>query len=273
VNDAKNEGPPENRPSDEEDIRRVVSGFPAEDRDRESGTLIVEMEDRTMSRLFTRNLVGFLGLFAVFGLTACDYATSSAELPKPAVDASRAQANGPQTAVLAGGCFWGLEGVFQHTKGVLDVTSGYSGGSANTATYHTVSTGKTGHAESVRITYDPSKISYGQLLRVYFSVAHDPTELNRQGPDVGTQYRSEIFYANDEQRNIAKAYIDQLQRAKVFSRPIVTKVGALDAFYPAEDYHQDYLAHHPNQPYIVINDLPKIDHLRKQFPDLYVEGK
>jgi peptide-methionine (S)-S-oxide reductase len=222
-----------------------------------------------MSRL----LAGFVALLALSGLTACDYATGEAALPDPAVDASLKRAGGRQTAVIAGGCFWGVEGVFEHVKGVLDVTSGYSGGPAATADYRAVSTGATGHAESVRITYDPSKISYGQILKVYFSAAHDPTQLNRQGPDVGTQYRSAIFYSTDEQRRIAQSYIDQLSRARAFSRPIVTKVDALDAFYPAEGYHQNYMVHHPDQPYIVVHDLPKIERLRQQFPDLYVERR
>jgi peptide-methionine (S)-S-oxide reductase len=160
--------------------------------------------------------------------------------------------------------------VFEHVRGVTAVTAGYSGGSADTAEYETVSTGQTGHAESVKIIYDPSQVSYGQLLKVYFSVAHDPTELNRQGPDYGTQYRSSIFYGNDEQKRIALAYIDQLNQAKVFSRPIVTQVVALKAFYPAEAYHQDYAVHHPNEPYIAINDLPKVEHLRQVLPELYV---
>ena len=201
---------------------------------------------------------------------ACNSANASATtIPNPVLDAPLASAKGEQTAVLAGGCFWGVEAVFEHVKGVIKVTSGYSGGSADTAQYATVSTGETGHAESVRIIYDPSKISYGQLLKVFFSVAHDPTELNRQGPDTGTQYRSAIFYGNEEQKRIAEAYIDQLNKAKVFGAPIVTKVTALQSFYEAEGYHQDYLAHHPDEPYIIFNDLPKVENLRKHFPDLY----
>jgi peptide-methionine (S)-S-oxide reductase len=180
-----------------------------------------------------------------------------------------ATTNSQQTAVIAGGCFWGIQAVFQHTKGVISATSGYSGGLAKTAEYELVSTGETGHAESVQITYDPSKITYGQLLRVFFSVAHDPTQLNRQGPDEGTQYRSSIFYGGDEQKRIAEAYIAQLDKAKVFQRSIVTQVVPLKAFYPAEAYHQDYAALHPNNPYIVYNDAPKVAHLREQFPDLY----
>jgi peptide-methionine (S)-S-oxide reductase len=172
--------------------------------------------------------------------------------------------------VLSGGCFWGIQAVFQHVKGVTSAISGYSGGAADTAQYETVSTGTTGHAESVKITYDPSQVSYGQILKVFFSVAHDPTELNRQGPDDGTQYRSVIFYANNEQKRIAQAYIDQLNRAKVFPAPIVTQIDGLKAFYPAEAYHQDYATRHPNDPYIAINDLPKVEHLRQVLPDLYV---
>lgn len=190
-----------------------------------------------------------------------------AEFPKPAKDA--ALSAGPaQTAVLAGGCFWGVEAVFERLKGVSDVVSGFAGGSKATAHYEVVSLGMTGHAESVRITYDPAQISYGQLLRVFFSVAHDPTELNRQGPDEGTQYRSSIFYGTEEQKQLAQAYIEQLDAAKIFKRRIVTKVVPLDGFYPAEGYHQDFLRRNPTYPYIVYNDLPKIAHLEKAFPDL-----
>jgi peptide-methionine (S)-S-oxide reductase len=196
-------------------------------------------------------------------------ASPNAGVPAPVLDAPRASAPAQQTAVVSGGCFWGVQAVFQHVKGVVSATSGYSGGSAKTAEYETVSTGETGHAESVQIVYDPSQITYGELLRVFFSVAHDPTELNRQGPDQGTQYRSSIFYGNDEQKRIAEAYIAQLDSAKVFPRPIATKVVALQAFYPAEAYHQNYAALHPNQPYIMFNDAPKVEHLKQQFPDLY----
>ncbi len=189
--------------------------------------------------------------------------------PNPTVDATQATSKSQQAAVLAGGCFWGIQAVFQHVKGVISATSGYSGGEASTAHYERVSEGNTGHAESVKIVYDPSKITYGQILRVYFSVAHDPTELNRQGPDVGTQYRSSIFYANDEQKHIAEAYIAQLDKAKVFPSSIVTVVVPLKAFYPAEAYHQDYAALYPDNPYIVYNDAPKVAHLQQQFPDLY----
>lgn len=173
---------------------------------------------------------------------------------------------GEQTAVLAGGCFWGVDAVFKHVKGVSNVVSGYAGGEKNTANYSAVSTGSTGHAESVRVTYDPAKISYAQLLKVFFSVAHDPTELNRQGPDVGTQYRSAIFYGSEEQKQLAQAYIDQLNKARIFREPIVTQVVPLKQFYPAEDYHQNYLALHPDQPFIVAYDMPKLQNLRKLFP-------
>ena len=209
-------------------------------------------------------------LFLVGGITACGMATASVTaIPDPILDAPLTSARGEQTAVLAGGCFWGVEAVFEHVKGVIKVTSGYSGGSASTAQYETVSTGETGHAESVRIIYDPSQISYGRLLRVFFAVAHDPTELNRQGPDTGSQYRSAIFYGNEEQQRIAEAYIVQLNKARVFRAPIVTKVTALQSFYEAEGYHQGYLDRHPDEPYIVINDLPKVKNLRKHLPELY----
>ena len=222
-----------------------------------------------MSSLFSR-LSAMVLVLTCAGVAACSAGgRANGTLPTPAVDAPMATTNGPQTAVIAGGCFWGIQAVFQHTKGVISATSGYSGGSAKTAEYELVSTGETGHAESVQIAYDPSKITYGQLLRVFFSVAHDPTQFNRQGPDSGTQYRSSIFYGNDEQKRIAEAYIAQLDEAKVFQRPIVTQVVPLKAFYPAEAYHQDYAALHPNNSYIVYNDAPKVAHLREQFPDLY----
>jgi peptide-methionine (S)-S-oxide reductase len=179
-------------------------------------------------------------------------------------------AKGEKTAVFAGGCFWGVEAVFEHIKGVSSVTSGYSGGTAKSADYETVSEGRTGHAEAVKITYDSSKVSYEQLLKVFFLVAHNPTELNRQGPDAGTQYRSAIFFADEEQKRLAQNYIEELTKAKVFARAIVTQVVALDVYYQAEDYHQDYLKNHPDEPYIIINDQPKVENLRKQFPELYV---
>ncbi|MGD0310734.1 MAG: peptide-methionine (S)-S-oxide reductase MsrA [Acidobacteriota bacterium] len=209
-------------------------------------------------------------MIILVGAVACNAGDRAGVIvPNPAVDAELATSKSEQTAVVAGGCFWGIQAVFQHVKGVIRATSGYSGGAANTAEYELVSNGNTGHAESVKIAYDPSQITYGQLLRVFFSVAHDPTELNRQGPDTGNQYRSSIFYANDEQKRIAEAYIAQLEKAKVFPRPIVTQVVPLKAFYPAEAYHQDYAAHHPDNPYIVYNDAPKVAHLQQQFPDLY----
>jgi peptide-methionine (S)-S-oxide reductase len=185
------------------------------------------------------------------------------------VDQPAAEASGLQTAVLAGGCFWGVQAVFQHTKGVTKAVSGYAGGTKESANYETVSAGRTGHAESVEVTFDPSVISYGTILQIYFSVAHDPTELNRQGPDEGPQYRSEIFTTNDAQAKIATAYKAQLDQAGALKQPIATKVGALTAFYPAEGYHQDYATLHPNNLYIVYNDLPKIENLKRLFPDRY----
>ena len=214
--------------------------------------------------------VALLLLGSLLGATACNAkANPASAVPAPTVDAPRASAAAQQSAVISGGCFWGIQAVFQHVKGVISATSGYAGGSAKTAEYEIVSTGETGHAESVEIVYDPSQITYGELLRVFFSVAHDPTQLNRQGPDSGTQYRSSIFYSNDEQKRIAEAYIAQLEKAKVFPSPIVTQVVRLKAFYPAEAYHQDYATRHPDSPYIVYNDAPKVAHLRQQFPDLY----
>jgi len=202
--------------------------------------------------------------------TACNArAGTAAAVPAPVVDAPRASTSSKQTAVVAGGCFWGVQAVFQHVKGVISATSGYSGGSKKNPDYETVSSGETGHAESVKIVYDPSQITYGELLRVFFSVAHDPTELNRQGPDEGTQYRSLIFYSNDEQKRIAEAYIAQLDQAKVFARPIATQVVPLQAFYPAEAYHQNYATLHPDNPYIMFNDAPKVANLQHEFPDLY----
>lgn len=191
-------------------------------------------------------------------------------IPDPVVDSQRTPVRGLRTAVLGGGCFWGLQAVFEHVKGVTAVIAGYSGGSAETANYEAVSEGFSGHAEAVRITFDPSRITYGQLLKVFFSIAHDPTEINRQGPDTGTQYRSVIFYANEGQRRIAQAYINQLNQAKAFERPIATQVVGLHGFYNAESYHQDFAISHPDDPYIVINDLPKVANLRKQMPNLYV---
>jgi peptide-methionine (S)-S-oxide reductase len=188
-------------------------------------------------------------------------------VPAPAVDSTAA--GNLETAVLAGGCFWGVQGVFQHVKGVTSAVSGYAGGDKAHAQYEIVSTGTTGHAESVRITFDPSKISYGKILQIYFSVATDPTELNRQGPDTGTQYRSQIFTSTPEQAKVAAAYIKQLDTAHTYSAPVVTQIGGLRGFYPAEDYHQDFLTRNPDYPYIVINDLPKVAALKQLFPDYY----
>jgi len=213
-------------------------------------------------------------MLPVAGLIACNTANaSSTALPAAELDAALASTHGQQSAVVAGGCFWGIQAVFQHVKGVISAVSGYAGGSAQTADYEKVCGGNTGHAESVKVTYDPAQISYGQILRIFFSVAHDPTELNRQGPDSGTQYRSAIFYDGEEQKRVAEAYIAQLDRASIFPRRIVTQVTPLVAFYPAEDYHQNYAANHPSQPYIMFNDAPKVVALRKLFPELYTEDE
>jgi peptide-methionine (S)-S-oxide reductase len=198
-------------------------------------------------------------------------AAASATIPGPALDEPAGSNGASETAVLAGGCFWGVQGVFQHVKGVSEAVSGYAGGDASTAQYETVETGNTGHAESVRITYDPNQVSYGQLLHIFFAVAHDPTELNRQGPDSGNQYRSAIFPQNDIQQKVADAYIAQLNQAKVFDAPVVTRTDRDSGFFPAEDYHQDYLNSHPTAAYIAINDMPKLDDLKQQFPELYRE--
>jgi peptide-methionine (S)-S-oxide reductase len=196
---------------------------------------------------------------------------SAGSFPKPALDNPIASAPSQETAVLSGGCFWGVQAVYEHTRGVISATSGYAGGNAGTARYETVSNGNTGHAESVKVVFDPSRITYGQILMIFFSVAHNPTELNKQGPDWGTQYRSALFYSTAEQQRIAAAYIAQLDTARIYPQKIVTQVVALKEFYPAEQYHQDYVRHHTDNPYIVINDLPKLANLRKQFPDLYRE--
>jgi peptide-methionine (S)-S-oxide reductase len=196
-------------------------------------------------------------------------AESARSIPPPVIDEPANPQATSEVAVLAGGCFWGVQGVFQHVEGVTSAVSGYAGGAANTAHYEMVGTNRTGHAESVRITFDPRLISYGHILQIYFSVAHDPTELNRQGPDVGTQYRSTIFSTNSEQTQVAEAYIAQLNQAHVFNAPIVTKIELSRVFYPAEDYHQDFLTRNPTYPYIVVNDLPKIEVLKSLFPDLY----
>jgi peptide-methionine (S)-S-oxide reductase len=210
-----------------------------------------------------------VALLITFG--ACTGCTAAVKTPIPAPisDSPLSQTSGKQTAIFAGGCFWGTQSVFERVKGVLSTTAGYAGGSAATATYDQVTQENTGHAESVKVVYDPSKITYGQLLRIFFSVAHDPTQLNRQGPDVGSSYRSVIFYTNDEQEKISKAYIAQLDAAKVFPRPIVTQVVPLKGFYDAEAYHQDYALHNPDNPYIMVCDRPKMEALKQQFPELF----
>jgi peptide-methionine (S)-S-oxide reductase len=200
------------------------------------------------------------------------HSENAVRIDAPARDLPAPPGEGLQTAVIAGGCFWGIQAVYQHTKGVTNAVSGYAGGSKETADYQSVSYGRSAHAEAVLVTYDPRVISYGQLLQIFFSVAHDPTQLNRQGPDVGPQYRSEIFPQDDAQRAVAAAYVAQLDSAKAFARPIVTKINAGKvAFYPAEDYHQDYAINHPHQPYIVFNDAPKVENLKKMFADFYRE--
>jgi peptide-methionine (S)-S-oxide reductase len=213
-------------------------------------------------------IVGLVAWTAFRALGARSPETPKLPFPAPAVDSPLASASSKQNAVFAGGCFWGVQAVFQRLKGVSSVTSGYSGGFVKSPSYESVSTGVTGHAESASITYDPLQITYGQLLMIFFSVAHDPTQWNRQGPDTGSQYRSAIFFTNPDQKRIAQAYIAQLDAAKVYTRPIVTKVEPFQAFYPAEDYHQNYLEHNPDNPYIVYNDLPKLEHLKKNFPSL-----
>ncbi len=228
--------------------------------------------ETSLSRSFLLGpVIGALLLIPFLGLATSHAAEPAVAIPAPALDQTAPAGGGLQTAVLAGGCFWGMQGVYQHTKGVTQAVSGYAGGQKETAHYETVGTGRTGHAESISVTYDPQQISYGKILQIYFSVAHNPTELNYQGPDEGTQYRSAIFVANDDQKRIAGAYIAQLDKAHVFGEPIVTKLEPFTGFYPAEDYHQDFLVLHPNYPYIVFNDLPKVDNLKRLFPDLYRE--
>jgi peptide-methionine (S)-S-oxide reductase len=215
--------------------------------------------------------VAALGAAAItaFAIAPLRAAEEAVVIPAPSVDVPAS--DGIQTAVIAGGCFWGVQGVFQHTAGVVNAVSGYAGGSKASADYQIVSTGSSGHAESVEIKYDPKRISYGKILQIFFSVAHDPTQLNRQGPDSGTQYRSAIFTTSDEQKKVAEAYIAQLNAAKVYKRPIVTQVGPLEGFYRAEAYHQDYLTLHPTQPYIAYNDIPKVENLKKLFATNYLE--
>lgn len=226
-----------------------------------------------MRNIFNRLTLGAaaLGALAVSSILIAPSlaAEDAVVIPTPAMDAPAP--GGIQTVVIAGGCFWGVQGVYQHTAGVVSAVSGYAGGNKSTADYNMVSTGSTGHAESVEVKYDPKQISYGKILQIFFSVAHDPTQLNRQGPDSGTQYRSAIFTTSDEQKKVADAYIAQLNAAKVWKKPIVTKVGALEGFYQAEAYHQDYLTLHPNQPYIAYNDMPKVENLKKIFAENYIE--
>ncbi len=225
--------------------------------------------NRPALRMRTRRILGTaLGLLMLAGSTL---QAAAAPLPAPASEAPRPAAASSQRAVFAGGCFWGVEAVFRHVKGVTRAVSGYAGGTTVNPSYDAVSGGTTGHAESVEVTFDPSRVSYGQLLQVFMSVAHDPTQLNRQGPDVGTQYRSAIFFTDPSQETAAKAYVAQLTAAKALARPIVTQITPLATFYPAEGYHQNYLALHPNQPYIVFNDMPKLAELKVQLPALYTE--
>jgi peptide-methionine (S)-S-oxide reductase len=226
-----------------------------------------------MIRIFRSlpSTVMLVALLVLAGLAIGNYpaaADSARVVPAPMVDAPPGQATSA-VVVLAGGCFWGVQGVFQHVKGVTNAVSGYAGGDRKSAEYETVSSGRTGHAESVQVTYDPRQISYGRILQIFFSVVHDPTELNRQGPDTGTQYRSAIFPVNAEQADVAKAYIAQLDQAHSFKKPIVTRIEADRAFYPAENYHQDFLTRNPRNPYIAINDLPKIEDLKRLLPELY----
>jgi peptide-methionine (S)-S-oxide reductase len=224
---------------------------------------------RGPSRIVTGVAIALISVLAWHSGVLNVLAEPATPVPAPVVDNPRS-AGALQTAVISGGCFWGVQGVFQHVKGVRRVVSGYAGGEASTAEYEQVSTGTTGHAESVQVTFDPAQISYGQLLQVAFTVAFDPTEVNRQGPDSGTQYRSEFFYMDDTQRKIATAYIEQLNQAHAFGRPIATRVDPLRGFYAAEEYHQDYLYLHPSQPYIAYNDIPKVNNLKRAFPDLYL---
>jgi peptide-methionine (S)-S-oxide reductase len=224
--------------------------------------------------MLARLLRGSMAFACLLSLAACSAnAAGRAPIPPANADVSLATQPGKEKAVFAGGCFWGTQSVFERVKGVLATTAGYAGGSASTATYDQVTTETTGHAESVEVVYDPSKITYGQLLRVFFSVAHDPTQLNRQGPDVGSSYRSVVFYVNNDQKRVAKAYIAQLDAAKVFPKPIVTEVTPLVGFYRAEDYHQDYALHNPDNPYILVCDRPKVEALKQQFPELFVDYK
>ncbi|HKM66135.1 MAG TPA: peptide-methionine (S)-S-oxide reductase MsrA, partial [Candidatus Acidoferrum sp.] len=230
---------------------------------------VKEMKQGRGFRIATIAVAGVLAV--LFGASGAIAARTNTTFPMPAVDEPVATARSQEVAVLSGGCFWGMQAVYQHTRGVVSATSGYSGGEAETAHYELVGRGDTGHAESVKVVFDPSQITYGQVLMIFFSVAHNPTELNKQGPDWGPQYRSAVFYSSEEQKRIAQAYVAQLDAAKVYPQKIVTQVVPFKAFYPAESYHQNYLKHHMDSPYIQINDLPKIAELKKQFPQLYRE--
>src|SRR6202051_3709658 len=240
-----------------------------------SSTRRVETEIPTEVHFMSARLLKSI-LTIAFALTLLSCSVNAAPnlpIPPAKVDAPQAVTPGKQTAVFAGGCFWGTQAVFERVKGVLDTTVGYSGGSAKTATYNQVITETTEHAESIEVVYDPSRITYGQLLRIFFSVAHDPTELNRQGPDVGTSYRSAIFYSDEDQHKISQAYIAQLDAARAFPKPIVTQVVPLKGFYDAESYHQDYALHNPDNPYILVCDRPKVEALKQQFPELFKDYK
>jgi peptide-methionine (S)-S-oxide reductase len=222
-----------------------------------------------MNRTVIRGVIAAAVLAPIIALSRGGVAAHPIGIPAPPEAPLATEGAALQTIVLAGGCFWGIEAVYEHIKGVTNAVSGYAGGTKEQADYEIVSSGRTGHAEVVRVTFDPSKVSLEKLLQVFFSIAHDPTQLNRQGPDVGPQYRSAIFFTNEEQERAARAYVDQLSKAKVYQRPIVTQIVKLDAFYPAEEYHQDFAERNPTYPYIVIHDMPKVDNLRAQFPDLY----
>lgn len=232
-----------------------------------------QLEGFSVSRVISLVLLFVAAIAVFFGLYSNVRGAGRSPIPAPAADAALAPAHGKETAVFAGGCFWGTQSVFERVKGVVDTTAGYAGGTKETATYDQVSSETTGHAESVRVVYDPSQITYGQLLRIFFSVAHDPTQVNRQGPDVGTSYRSVIFYTNEEQRKLSEAYIAQLDSAKVFGKPIATQVVPLKGFYDAESYHQDYALHNPGNPYILVCDRPKVEALKQQFPELFKDYK
>jgi len=222
--------------------------------------------------LKNRVLIGAVAAFIIITFILHNSAgAANKAIPTPSVDETLSPAKGQKKIVFAGGCFWGIQTVFKHTKGVISSTAGYSGGEASTADYETVSEGSSGHAESVQVVYDPSQVTFGQLLKIFFSVAHDPTELNRQGPDRGTQYRSVIFFNDAEQKHIVESYIAQLESAHFFNNPIVTQVVPLKAFYTAEAHHQDYAENHPYDPYIVFNDAPKLENLKKEYPELYVK--